>query len=896
MKKYIYSLLLCLFFVLTPVSFSGIFNSDIDRDVINSVHAQGVDLSASEESTVTVNSEVPANFESGCGITDPSSYLGGCMTGPLISLSGYILYAAAGTFDFFLQLTLEPQHLRANYIATTWATMRDLANVTFILGIIIIAFFMITGAESQFSGINTKTLATRLIIVALLLNFSLFFAQVVIDAGNITAGVFWNQIKSADLPNSPYSNLLSATPDGGGVAFGGNVVDVQNTPSPSAVIVGSLNLVQSGPEQPGLLSIKTVNTLSDTGNSQGFLFSLNVLIILVTVLVGRSLFVTGFMFLTRTVVLIILMIISPLAFVCYFFPGGTKYWGMWLSHLIAKSFCVVAYLFFIFLLLKILEGTTLGAGTDFATAGSQTTLLFLFIAVNTGIIVVVLNIAKRVSTSMCEGGVTGIGTMIMKTGVGAATLATGGAAGFAARASVGRLGHHWANTSAGKAAEAKTTAGRAIQRLKLYAGEGIEKSSTFGDYRGKLTEQANSRKNVYDKTKNQVSANVSKRIIDDAEISKEKGWLDDAGKLTVEGKKEVSRQADAAADGYIESIAPTIFNKDKKSTFGSVFDTVIAGGVSAGQEAERLVGKEKKVQKDAESKTDKIRNQQLAIGERKAFMDQNTDITANTSLAQLKHLEDVLTSDDQGMVIDERSMNEFKKAFQQTFMQIKEFDASGNPVLEMTEQAQSRADTAWGNFVGRIETISEEGRSDMADLVSKVTESEDLLRSAETNNLISGGLLQKITQSESQGGVDWGKLSDKEQMLVQKINPSLVSGEKVNYNPNIVSDIREYELSTKQEVNTQKGNLQDAKKAKTKRVEDVRKETERAFQAATSVSKQKTRELADTERSTLNARIENITDEKIALQKRVEDGQVITVDLSGPEQNPEDIGRNRSPT
>ena len=101
---------------------------------------------------------------------------------------------AAVVFDLFIAITLSPQMLAEPYIVNSWSTMRDIANLAFIFGMIVVGFMMITAGAL---GDWKKTLM-RLIIVALLLNFSLFFSRVVIDAGNILGGFFYHQIAQTD--------------------------------------------------------------------------------------------------------------------------------------------------------------------------------------------------------------------------------------------------------------------------------------------------------------------------------------------------------------------------------------------------------------------------------------------------------------------------------------------------------------------------------------------------------------------------------------------------------------------------------------------------------------------------------------------------------------------------
>ena len=106
---------------------------------------------------------------------------------------GYILYmvavnvtswgaAMAGKFlDFFLDLSLQSSTYGNGFITEGWKILRDIANLSFIFILLYVAIRTIFG-----DGGAKKTIIT-VVIMALLLNFSLFFCRVIIDASNILA-------------------------------------------------------------------------------------------------------------------------------------------------------------------------------------------------------------------------------------------------------------------------------------------------------------------------------------------------------------------------------------------------------------------------------------------------------------------------------------------------------------------------------------------------------------------------------------------------------------------------------------------------------------------------------------------------------------------------------------
>ena len=93
---------------------------------------------------------------------------------------------------------------------------RDLANMFFIFILLYIAIATIL----EIAAYNAKALLARLIIVALLLNFSLFFTRVIIDASNIWGSAFYDRISSASKEwEGELSNLIKIKDEKGNLFF-----------------------------------------------------------------------------------------------------------------------------------------------------------------------------------------------------------------------------------------------------------------------------------------------------------------------------------------------------------------------------------------------------------------------------------------------------------------------------------------------------------------------------------------------------------------------------------------------------------------------------------------------------------------------------------------------------
>ena len=173
-----------------------------------------------------------------------------------------------------------------------WQIMRDITNILFVVVLLIVVYSQITGIGITNYGI--KKALPKLIIAAVLVNLSYILCALAVDASNILGsslrGLFDNiQIQainagglSADAAQITWSDLATALIGGGVVA--GFVVAASSLLFP---ILGAL-----------LCAI------------------ISVLIGLITIGLRQSL-------------VSILIMISPLAFICYLLPNTEKWFGKW---------------------------------------------------------------------------------------------------------------------------------------------------------------------------------------------------------------------------------------------------------------------------------------------------------------------------------------------------------------------------------------------------------------------------------------------------------------------------------------------------------------------------------------------------------------------------------------
>jgi hypothetical protein len=206
-------------------------------------------------------------------------------------------------------------------VQTGWAIARDMANMLFILVLLAIAFATILRYESY----GIKRLLPQLIIVALLVNFSLLFAGIVIDIGNDFGEFF--------------------------TTGGNNDVDVGANISAAFGMSGFLD------------TTRTVAENLDEGESiKGF----NLLIaaianLILTIIVAFLFAVMAFLMVVRIAALWVLLIFLPLALVASIIPAGTGLWRRWVGSFVRWAFFPAVFGFFIYF--AVLVGTTFQSDT-----------------------------------------------------------------------------------------------------------------------------------------------------------------------------------------------------------------------------------------------------------------------------------------------------------------------------------------------------------------------------------------------------------------------------------------------------------------------------------------------------------------------------------------------------
>lgn len=343
-------------------------------------------------------------------------------------LPSFILTVSGNFFNAFAGLTLSSKlYTSNNFIPEAWAVVRDISNIFFIIILLYTAIQTILGLSHD----AKKTIA-QVIIMAFLINFSMFFTRIIIDSSNVLALIFYNKIavKGPDNATIPYKpNTLNTgvveKDMGGALVSGFNPARLMDAKilEEHTVMVDGVEKKIPRPEDSFFLALIFVSGAI-------FLFA------------SYAFFVAGFSLLGRLVELWMLIIFSPFAFMTSALPLGEimedMNWKKWMHRLMSTAFMAPVFMFFMYLIARIVSADMF---SQFLTNNTDTgiksaTSKILAVAIPATIIILLLLKA----TSYAKKGGGQLGSMAMGLGKMVGGLALGAATGGAALAATGTLG------------------------------------------------------------------------------------------------------------------------------------------------------------------------------------------------------------------------------------------------------------------------------------------------------------------------------------------------------------------------------------------------------------------------------------------------------------------------
>ncbi|OGZ11538.1 MAG: hypothetical protein A2942_00785 [Candidatus Lloydbacteria bacterium RIFCSPLOWO2_01_FULL_50_20] len=249
----------------------------------------------------------------------------------IFKIAGLFLTLMAKIMDWSISVSLDSQLLGSmQFVDIGWTAIRDFANMFFIFALLYIAIQTILGL----AGSSAKRWLAHIIIAALLINFSLFMTKVVVDAGNILGVSIWNKMVVQQGPGM-------IGPASSPKILGG--LDLQTVFSKNSGITGKIN----GQGWGGTMFAYLGGAI--------FMF-----------IAGYVFLAGALMMITRTIMLLLLMVFSPFAFMCFGLPKLEQYGHKWLDKLIKQTFVAPVFIFMLYLNAVIVDKMDI-----FALSGSK---------------------------------------------------------------------------------------------------------------------------------------------------------------------------------------------------------------------------------------------------------------------------------------------------------------------------------------------------------------------------------------------------------------------------------------------------------------------------------------------------------------------------------------------
>jgi len=257
----------------------------------------------------------------------------GLLANLIFTIAAWFVQIAATLLEFTFSIE---KFTDVAVVKAGWQITRDICNIGFVLILLVLSFDSIL----QTGNYQIKTILPRLVIAALLINFSLVFCGIIIDFSQIITHFFYE------------------------AAVGNNAAGL------SGQLAGALNIQSVYKETPGWGGeIKKAGT--PTNIIIGIIFGTAILLIAAFTLAAAAVF-----FIVRMVNLWLLMILAPLAWVAMIVPNAPEigsYWNKWWGEFLKWSFFAPVYMFFVYL--AILIASTAPITSDSAAAAAQNNIL-----------------------------------------------------------------------------------------------------------------------------------------------------------------------------------------------------------------------------------------------------------------------------------------------------------------------------------------------------------------------------------------------------------------------------------------------------------------------------------------------------------------------------------------
>src|SRR3989338_4204467 len=359
-----------------------------------------------------------------------------------------------------------------------WTAMRDIANIVIIGMFTFIAVSTILGIKEY----GAEKMIARVLVVAVLINFSLLFTKIIVDASNFTAAQFY-------APLNGYPSLSVARAEAERLSKGSPGRAVFSTAEDSLEALNQLPSKGIAGQFIGFLKVtsisstfKSLNTVAEK-NSGGGWTVLGLGILGFTLLGGVAvvLFYGAYLLISRAVLFIFLMVTAAGAFATHLIPkmNESKYgWNGWWSSLLHNAALAPFLMIFLWITIKVSstltkqQGGLLGNLVTDAPASTDVGALFSYFII-LGLLWGSFLLASKWAGKV--GGLGFTGTILSSATVGTAALASRFIAAPILRQTAGKVAYDKQQSLNKEAKQARTLSGQAQREMIYHSRPGGDK-------------------------------------------------------------------------------------------------------------------------------------------------------------------------------------------------------------------------------------------------------------------------------------------------------------------------------------------------------------------------------------------------------------------------------------
>jgi|GEM_PF-1544350 len=567
-----------------------------------------------------------ATQESENFVSRSASFVGGKIydytIGAAIAIIGNLILSLAAAFTWvggkLLELTLAElvfgmgNQINSQALGTAidsiWSLIRDICNLAFIFGFIYVGIYTIIDPEKA----DTKRFLSRIIIGALLINFSLFFTKIVIDFSNFSSVVIYTA-----MVESPETSTITGK------------------------IVSQLGLTT-------LYASPGAQILADIGSGKSiWFFIMGAIFLLVAAFVF---FAASFLLVTRFVALVLIMVASPVLFAATVFPKTKSYADDIWKKLFSYAFFAPVYLLLTLITIKLMDALGVSSTQDkFVNALTDTSGTAFSVILNFVVIIFFLvsslTIAKRMGI---EGG---------EMAVSAGKAIRGKVQGAIGRNTVGRLGE--------KLAKNQDESRKSNSRFRqFYAaslrGTGIDavaqsaKKAKFGSSQSRAEVVTENKEVAAARARNKTTSDISDAIAESATI--------DADPNASQSDKDTARvQMERAIANASTDQLLALLKKHESNT--QEYATIVAN-MSESQVTSLTNAKQEDFD---DGKKTKLRNQRRLIAEQRYSSAATRDALSRANADELASMSsEFLSREEHAMRLNSSQMDDLRKKLTKT--------------------------------------------------------------------------------------------------------------------------------------------------------------------------------------------------------------------------------------